>query len=197
MERESRESESDLLSPLRRQTQEEDVGEQLRNLELNPPSLVLIPVGDRTSPETHLENYMRCIEAGWTPKDARGQSGDKNYYVLAKLRKSDSNPYDKDPPPGKTFYRKDGKGHLRDAWRHLKDNWEVLDPKSHADPLRNVPRELRDALMDIIDNPETPREEKLAELYNKISTSSRNTTTTTSRKMFIAVRDFVREYKHF
>jgi hypothetical protein len=35
-------------------------------------------------------------------------------------------------------------------------------------PLLRLPRELRDALMDIIENPETPREEALAELYHKI-----------------------------
>ncbi len=59
MERESRPSDSDgtmrsLLSPLRPPVP--DVGEQLRNLELNPPGLfpVLIPEGDRTSKETHL-----------------------------------------------------------------------------------------------------------------------------------------------
>ena len=141
MERESRPSDSDstlrsVLSPLRPPVP--DVDEQFRNLELNPPSLVLIEVGDRTSPETHLENYMRCIEAGWAPKDARGRSGDKNYQPLARLRLGDSNPYDEDPE--NRFYRKDGKGHLRDACRHLKDHYSEyapnFEPKSHAFYLR-------------------------------------------------------------
>jgi len=154
MERESRPSDSDgtkrsVLSPLRtqrgrREGEEQenapvpDVDEQLRNLELNPPSLVLIEVGDKTSKESHLENYMRCIEAGWAPKDARGQSGDKNYQALARLRLSDSNPYDEDQE--NRFYRKDGKGHLRDACRHLKDHYSEyapnFEPKSHAFYLR-------------------------------------------------------------
>ena len=169
MERESRASDSDrtmrsILNPLRSQREENapvpDVDEQFRNLVLTPPKpvLVLIPEGDKTSKESHLENYMRLIEHGWSPKDARGQSGDKNYGALAELRKRDSNLYDKDPE--NRFKRIDRKGHLREAWRHLKENWEVLDPKSHEFYLREF--------MDIINNPKTPREEKLSELYNKI-----------------------------
>ncbi len=132
MWRESRASDSDgtmrsVLSPLRPPAP--DVDEQLRNLALTQPGLVLID-GDRISKESHLENYMRCIGAHWTPEDARGRFPDKNYASLAKLRKGDSNPYDNDPE--NRFKRKDGKGHLREAWRHLKENWEVLDPKSHA-----------------------------------------------------------------
>ena len=169
MERESRASDSDrtmrsILTPLRSQREENapvpDVHEQFRNLVLTQPKpvLVLIPEGDKTSKESHLENYMRLIEHGWSPKDARGQSGDKNYGALAELRKRDSNLYDKDPE--NRFKRIDRKGHLREAWRHLKENWEVLDPKSHEFYLREF--------MDTINNPKTPREEKLSELYNKI-----------------------------
>ena len=130
MERESRPSDSDgtmrsLLSPLRPPVPEGD--EQLRNLELNPPVLI---EGNKISKESHLENYMRCIGARWTPKDARGHWKTNKYTSLGKLRKCDSNPYDNDPE--NRFKRKDGKGHLREAWRHLKENWEVLDPKSQA-----------------------------------------------------------------
>ena len=139
MERDPRESESDLLSPLRTHKKEEqenapvpDVDEQLRNLELNPPSLVLIE-GDKISKESHLENYMRCIEAGWAPEDARGRYLGKNYLSLARLKKYDSNPYEKDDP---RFKRKDGEGHLHEAWRHLKDHWDVLPTPSHESSLR-------------------------------------------------------------
>ena len=57
MERDPRESESDLLSPLRTHKKEQenapvpDVDEQLRNLELNPPSLVLISSKGIKSPK--------------------------------------------------------------------------------------------------------------------------------------------------
>ena len=149
MERESRPSDSDgtmrsVLSPLRtqrgRREEEEqenapvpDVDEQLRNLELNPPNLVLIEVGDKTSKESHLENYMRCIEAGWAPEDARGRYLGKNYLSLARLKKYDSTLYEKDDP---RFKRKDGEGHLHEAWRHLKDHWDVLPTPSHESSLR-------------------------------------------------------------
>ncbi|MBJ62405.1 MAG: hypothetical protein CMB57_04050 [Euryarchaeota archaeon] len=170
--------ESDPSTPVRGQTEEEDVGEQLRNLELNPPNtngnfdddelfeewdgtrttqerelreshkrrqaktskLELIPEGDKMSKETHLENYIRLVEHGWSPKDARGRYRDKNYGALGVLKKPETNPYDHDPE--NKFVRKDGKGHLRDAWRHLKDNWEVLPPPSHESCLRTFWKKL-------------------------------------------------------
>ena len=137
MERESRPSDSDhtlrsVLSPLRPPVP--DVDEQLRNLELNPPDLFPVLInGDKISKESHLENYMRCIEARWSPEDARGRYLDKRYNTLSVIKKRDSNPYDKDDP---RFLRKDGKGHLRDAWRHLKDHWDVLPAPSHESCLR-------------------------------------------------------------
>jgi surface protein len=101
-------------------------------VESYPPSLVLIE-GDKISKESHLENYMRCIEAGWAPEDARGRYLGKNYPSLARLKKYDSNPYEKDDP---RFKRKDGEGHLHEAWRHLKDHWDVLPTPSHESSLR-------------------------------------------------------------
>ena len=73
MERESRPSDSDstlrsVLSPLRPPVP--DVDEQFRNLELNPPSLVLIE-GDKISKEPSHES---CLRAFWKKLGARVRS---------------------------------------------------------------------------------------------------------------------------
>ena len=72
---------------------------------------------------------MRCIEAGWAPEDARGRYLGKNYLSLARLKKYDLNPYEKDDP--RFSKRKDGEGHLHEAWRHLK---RPLGCFTHTEP---------------------------------------------------------------
>ena len=93
------------------------------------------------TPQDHLDDFFTEYNDHHGFKKARGVRDSARYRALERL---------KNKPDGECSERE----------LQLKELW--------YNPLRTVPRELRDALMDIIKNPETPREEKLAELHRKI-----------------------------
>ena len=167
MDRDPRESESDLLSPLRTQRgkgeEEEqenapvpDVDEQLRNLELNPRAERALKEGwtHKTTPQEdlavtktaqeHLTDFFTEYDDHHDFERARDAHNSARYVALVKL---------KNKPDAECSDRE-----LR-----LKELWVVTDP------FRSVPRELRVILMDIIEYPESSRDEALAAWYRKIT----------------------------
>ena len=163
MERDPRESESDLLSPLRTHKKEEqenapvpDVDEQLRNLELNPRAERALKEGwaHTTAPQEdlavtktaqeHLTDFFTEYDDHHDFERARDAHNSARCVALVKL---------KNKPDAECSDRE-----LR-----LKELWVVTDP------FRSVPRELRVILMDIIEYPESSRDEALAVWYREIT----------------------------
>ena len=167
MDRDPRESESDLLSPLRthrgRGKEEEqenapvpDVDEQLRNLELNPRAERALKEGwaHTTAPQEdlavtktaqeHLTDFFTEYDHHHDFERARDAHNSARCVALVKL---------KNKPDAECSDRE-----LR-----LKELWVVTDP------FRSVPRELRVILMDIIEYPESSRDEALAVWYREIT----------------------------
>jgi hypothetical protein len=174
MERDPRESESDLLSPLR--------------------SVI-------KSPQEHLDDFFTEYDAHGDFKKARDVHGSARYGALLRLNNKPDYECSERELELKELWEgnKTPEEYLDDFFTEYNDHHgfkkargvyysaryaalERLKNKPDGEcsdrelqfielwynPLRSVLRELRVALMDIIENPESPRDEALAELYRKI-----------------------------
>ena len=126
---------------MERESRPSDSDHTMRSV-LSPLRPPVPDVGNKT-PEEHLTDFFTEYDDHEDFMRARGVHGSARYKALLKVHnKPDAECSDRE---------------LR-----LKELWVVTEP------FRTVPRELKVILMDIIENPESSRDEALAAWYRKI-----------------------------